>query len=200
MGTKILIASGNPGKIREFRALLRRLPLELVTLNDLNIRADIEETGRTYKENAALKARAYAKLSRLPALCDDSGLEVAALDGAPGLHSARYLGRPGASDADRRKYLLTQLEGHPRPWKAQFCCVVAVVFPDGEELFAEGYCPGEIIPVERGSNGFGYDPIFQLPSGKTMAELSDDIKNRVSHRALAVREALPLLLSKMGLS
>jgi len=119
---------------------------------------------------------------------------VDALDGLPGLHSARFVARPDATDADRRQALLEHLRGKPRPWLARFRCWVAVVTPDGETHLAEGVCPGEIIPEERGQNGFGYDPIFYLPElGKTMAELSMDEKNRLSHRARAVRAAVPWL-------
>ena len=200
---KLLLATGNPGKIREFQALLAPLTQApygwtLLTLRDLNIHADVDETGHTYRENAALKARAYAGLSGLPTLSDDSGLEVAALDGAPGIRSARFSPRPGATDADRREYLLSRLAGKREPWTAQFCCTVAVVFPDGEEQYSDGVCPGRIIPEERGTNGFGYDPIFELSFGKTMAELDSDEKNRLSHRALAVQAALPDLVRKLS--
>ena len=198
MASNILLATGNPGKIKEFLALLAPLTgVTFVTLNDLGIKADVEETGGTYAENAALKARAYARLSGLPALADDSGLEVAALNGDPGVRSARYAPQPDATDADRRRHLLAQLAGRPRPWPARFCCVVTVIFPDGEEIFGEGICAGEIIPEARGANGFGYDPIFQLPGGQTMAELSSEMKNRLSHRALAVHRVLPQLKQRL---
>lgn len=196
MTPTLLLATGNPGKIREFRALLSGLPWTLRTLTDLEILADVPETGSTYRANAALKARAYAALSGLPTLSDDSGLEVAPLGGEPGVRSARYAPLPEATDADRRRYLLGRLAGSPRPWPARFCCVVAVVFPEGDELYGEGTCPGEIIPEERGAGGFGYDPIFQLPAGKTMAELSREEKNRLSHRALAVKDVLPRLVAR----
>ena len=199
MATKILLATGNPGKIKELTALLAPLSgAALVTLRDLGINADVDETGSTYAENAALKGRVYSQLSGLPALSDDSGLEVAALGGAPGIRSARYAPQPGATDADRRRYLLEQLAGKPRPWAARFCCVVTVVYPDGAEYYAEGICPGEIIPEERGANGFGYDPIFMLPNGLTMAELPSEMKNRLSHRALAVQQMLPQLVERSG--
>ncbi|MFZ6026686.1 MAG: RdgB/HAM1 family non-canonical purine NTP pyrophosphatase [Chloroflexota bacterium] len=192
---KVLIGSNNPGKLREIQALVGDMAIELLlpkqlALNELLV----EETGSTYAENAALKARAFAKASGLLTLADDSGLEVEALDGAPGVYSARYSGVSHASDADRRTYLLAQLKGHPRPWKARFCCTVALAIPDGQIEFTEGICPGEIIPDERGSDGFGYDPIFLLPSlGRTMAELSMQEKNTLSHRARAVAAARPML-------
>ncbi len=190
MALKLLLASHNPGKIIELRALLADLDAELVSLRDLEIAEKAEETGDTYRDNALLKARFYAARAALPALADDSGLEVDALAGAPGVLSARYLAAPGATDGDRRRYLLTQLAAHPRPWTARFRCVVAVVFPDGRLLTGEGTCEGVIVPQERGENGFGYDPIFEFESGRTMAELEDAEKNRVSHRALAVMDLL----------
>ena len=203
---KILIASQNEGKIAEFKAIFKAITpdlwdrftflrdLELVTVNDLNIRRNVDETGLSYTENAAIKALAFFEAAQMLTLADDSGLEIAALDGAPGIHSARYAPQPGATDADRRAYLLAQLEGRPAPWAARFHCTVAIALKDGELLYAEGNCPGEIIPEERGSNGFGYDPIFLLPElGRTMAELSMAQKNHLSHRARAIQAALPLL-------
>jgi XTP/dITP diphosphohydrolase len=190
MALKLLLASHNPGKIIELTALLADLEAELVSLRDLDIAEKVAETGDTYRDNAVLKARFYAGRAALPALADDSGLEVNALAGAPGVLSARYLAAPGATDADRRRFLLSQLAPHPRPWTARFRCVVAVVFPDGRLLTGEGACEGVIIPQERGENGFGYDPVFEFPNGRTMAEMSDDEKNRVSHRALAVMDLL----------
>jgi XTP/dITP diphosphohydrolase len=127
-------------------------------------------------------------------LADDSGLEVDALGGLPGIRSARFAPQPGATDADRRAYLLAQLEDQPRPWSAHFHCTVALAMPSGGLRLAEGNCYGEVIPTERGDHGFGYDPIFLLPDlGRTMAELTTEEKNRFSHRARAVRAVLPLL-------
>jgi len=160
----------------------------------LGLMLKVEEDGQTYAENAAKKARAYCAASGLPCLADDSGLEVDALNGAPGLYSARYAAKPGASDADRRAFLLENLRGKPRPWLARFRATVAMLAPGGELAFAEGRCEGEIIPTERGQGGFGYDPIFFLPElDKTMAELPAETKNRFSHRARAVEAALPVL-------
>ena len=159
---------------------------------------DIEESGQTYAENATLKGVAFAQASGMMTLADDSGLEVEALDGLPGLRSARFAPKPGASDADRRAYLLERLSGAPRPWKARFRCLIALVSPDGEIHHSEGICPGEIIPEERGDNGFGYDPIFLLTElGQTMAELSMEQKNRLSHRARAVQAARPVLITNL---
>jgi XTP/dITP diphosphohydrolase len=190
----LLIATNNPGKMREIQALLEGLELELVTPGQVGIELEVTEDGDTYAENAAAKGAAYARAAQLTTLADDSGLEVDALGGLPGLHSARFVSRPGATDADRRQALLDHLRDKPRPWLARFRCLAAVVKPDGEMHISEGICPGEIIPEERGQNGFGYDPIFYLPElGKTMAELSMEEKNRLSHRAKAVRAATPWL-------
>ena len=201
---KLLLASRNLGKLKELRALLQALPAELLTPYDLNLDLRVAETGSTFAENAARKAQAYASHTGLLTLADDSGLEVAALGGAPGLYSARYVSEPGATDADRRAYLLAQLRGYPRPWEAQFRCVVAVAAPEEPPWFVEGVCPGEIIPEERGDQGFGYDPIFLLPeAGRTMAELEMEQKNRLSHRARAIQAALPelkKLITKMQAS
>jgi len=192
---KLLIATENKGKMKELHALLDDLGVELVTPSMLGLSLKVEETGSTYAENAALKAEAYARASGLIALGDDSGLEVDALNGAPGLYSARYLSRPGATDADRRAYLLENIKDQPRPWRAHFHATVAIAAGAGPVRFAEGDCHGEIIPEERGANGFGYDPIFFIPEmNQTMAELGDEIKNRLSHRALAVQNARPILM------
>ncbi len=191
---KILLASNNQGKLREIKAILSGLPAQLVTPAQIGLSLNVEENGVSYAENAGLKATAFANASGLLSLADDSGLEVDALDGAPGLHSARFSPKPGATDADRRRLLISLLLGLPRPWPAHFHCTVALALPFGEARFAEGNCPGEIIPEERGANGFGYDPIFLLPElGHTMAELNMDEKNQLSHRARAVRAALPIL-------
>lgn len=193
--TQILIASSNPGKLREIQEILQGQPFELHLPADRGIQLEVLEDGLTYAANAALKARAYAQAGNCITLADDSGLEVDALDGQPGLHSARYSLKPGATDADRRIFLLQNLLGKPRPWTAHFHCTVAIATPAGEIFFAEGDCPGEIIPEERGSNGFGYDPIFLLPErGLTMAELDSGDKNQISHRARAIKAALPVLL------
>jgi XTP/dITP diphosphohydrolase len=190
----LLIGSENRGKLREIRSILTDLPVVLVLPVDLKINLDVAENGLTYAENAVLKARAYQEVSGLVTLADDSGLEVDALDGRPGLHSHRFSPLPHASDADRRAHLLQLLAVIPQPWTARFRCAVAVAVPDGRLFVVHGECPGEIIPVERGHHGFGYDPVFYLPEyGATMAELDSEVKNRISHRARAVQAALPLL-------
>lgn len=192
--SQLLIATNNPGKQEEIQSLLNDLEIELVTPVEIGLELDVKEDGTTYKENAAKKAIAFAQTSGLVSLSDDTGLEVEALRGAPGLYSARYAPQPNATDADRRAYLLKRLQSQPQPWIARFICVVAIATPGGELQFAEGICPGEIIPNERGNHGFGYDPIFLLPStGNTMAELSMNEKNQLSHRAKAVLAASPIL-------
>jgi XTP/dITP diphosphohydrolase len=190
----LLIASSNPGKLREIRAVLEGWPVKVVTPADLGLSLEVEESGQTYAENAARKAMAFASVSGLLTLGDDSGLEVDALGGAPGLYSHRFAPQPGASDADRRVYLLQQLPGKPRPWWARFRCIIALATPSGEVRFSEGECRGEIIPEERGHGGFGYDPIFFIPEmSKTMAQLNLLEKNRLSHRGRALKAVLPIL-------
>jgi XTP/dITP diphosphohydrolase len=201
MKPKLLLATTNVGKIKEMRALLQTLPLEILTPADLGLTLEVQESGATYEENASLKARAYAQASGLVCLADDSGLEVAALGGAPGLHSARYVSSPDATDADRRSYLIEQLRDHPRPWNARFFCLVAIATAAGNIFKTEGVCAGEIIPVARGQGGFGYDPIFLLPAfNQTMAELDPDQKNELSHRGRAVKAAIPMLRTLLNLS
>ncbi len=196
---RILLASSNPGKIIEIQAVLSDLPLELILPEEIGLRLEVDETGASYAENAALKARAYWQASGMVSLADDSGLEVDALDGAPGLRSNRFTSKPGAKDADRRAFLLEKLRGIPVPpgcpgWPARFRCAVAIADLHGRVHYAEGQCPGFIIREERGAHGFGYDPLFYIPKyGGTMAELGPEIKNRISHRARALQAARPIL-------
>ena len=202
----LLIATNNKGKIKELQELLKDTGIDLVTPAQINLNLDVVEDGQTYAENAAKKAVAFAHASGLIALADDSGLEVDALNGAPGLYSARY-GTPDGhvvmrSDAERRTFLLQNLQDKPRPWTARFHATIAIAVPNAETQFAEGFCEGEIIPQERGTGGFGYDPVFLLTDlGKTMAELTMEEKNRLSHRARAVINAKKvlkeLLITKM---
>lgn len=190
--TQLIIATNNKGKIQELQDLLSDLNIELVTPSQIGLDLDVIEDGSTYAENAAKKAVAFANASGLISLADDSGLEVDALDGAPGLYSARYGSIDGnkLSDRERRQYLLSQLQDKPRPWTARFRATIAIAKPDGDVQLTEGICEGEIIPEERGTGGFGYDPIFLFPDmGKTMAELPTEEKNRLSHRAKAVTNA-----------
>lgn len=192
--TKLLLASNNPGKLREFYALLKGLDVDMLTPKQLDLNIAVEEVGETYAENAALKAAAYSKATGLLTLADDSGLEVDVLGGLPGINSARFSRQPRATDTDRRMYLLDKLRGYPQPWSAHFHCTIALSPPGGDLYFSTGACHGEIIPEERGVGGFGYDPIFLLTAlGCTMAELDMEEKNRLSHRARAVNASLPML-------
>ena len=196
---RLLIATSNPGKLREIRALLDISGLVIVDPSMIGIRSHVEETGAQYADNAQLKASISARASGIWTLADDSGLEVDVLGGAPGLHSAR-LGGSGSSDALRRRLLLEKLHPHPQPWTARFKCVVALASPEGGVDLAEGTCLGVIIATERGSAGFGYDPIFLVKgTDYTMAELSLEEKNRLSHRAKAVKDLLPTLKKRLGL-
>jgi len=194
---KLLLATNNAGKIKEFRSLLLGITFELVTTQDLGIKTEVAETGTTYEENARLKACALAKESGLLSLADDSGLEVDALNGEPGVMSARYAGN-NASDTDRVKYLLSKIVDVPKEKRtARFRCVIAIARPDGPVEFCEGECKGLIAFEPCGKNGFGYDPIFCFPKyGRTMAELPVEIKNRISHRGRAAQKAR-LFLGKM---
>ncbi len=210
---KLVLGTSNPGKLEELRALLRDVPFELISLADAGIEHEVEETGATFEENATLKAETYCRLSGLPVLADDSGLEVDALGGEPGVRSSRYAGQE-ATDAQRIEYLLGRLSDTPLDERqARFRCVVAIAWPLRQaqgrllrqaqgglagpvELYS-GECPGQIIDEPRGDFGFGYDPVFFLPElGKTMAELSPEEKNGVSHRSRAARKAAASLTRK----
>lgn len=191
---KLLLATNNQGKLAELRSLLSGLNLELLSPTDLDLDIKVQERGLNYMENAVLKAAIFADAAKIWTLADDSGLEVKALDGAPGLYSARYAPQPNATDKDRRDYLVQNLEGTSQPWKASFQCVVALVGPEGSPIVTRGSCPGDIIPKGRGHGGFGYDRIFRLEdTGLTMAELTTEQKNELSHRALAVNKLIPIL-------
>jgi XTP/dITP diphosphohydrolase len=187
---RLLLATTNQGKVREYQAILRGIPYAIVTLTDEGIMADVAETGRTYEENARLKAVTLAQISSLLTLADDSGLEVDALGGEPGVRSARYAGA-NASDADRNSYLLAKLKNVPeRERTARFVCVIAIAEAGGNVQIFEGDCRGLITTAPRGTHGHGYDPVFYVPElGKTMAELTLEEKNRVSHRARAADKA-----------
>ncbi|HLU53020.1 MAG TPA: RdgB/HAM1 family non-canonical purine NTP pyrophosphatase [Acidimicrobiia bacterium] len=181
---RLLIATKNTGKLQEMEAILRGMGLaeELVTGLDL---PDVDEVGETLEENAILKARTAAEATGLPALADDTGLEVDHLGGAPGVHTARYAG-PDATFDDNMDKLLRELEGVDDR-SARFVTVVALAFPDGEYVTAEGVVAGRIAEQRRGETGFGYDPVFEI-DGRTYAEMSAEEKNRFSHRARALAE------------
>lgn len=180
--SKLVIATGNTGKLREYRELLASAGLELIAFD-----TEIDEVGETYTENARLKAETAVERSGLPALGDDSGVEVEALEGFPGIRSARL----GPTQEERTAELLKRLEGKPRPWNARFVCVLALADPGHPTQFFEGECRGEIVPEWRGEAGFGYDPVFLVPgTGKTFGEMRLEEKRLYSHRARAVRALL----------
>ena len=191
---KLLLATSNPGKIREYHFLLDGLGYQITTLAEEGIVKVVTESGKNYEQNARLKAISYAKLSQLTALADDSGLEVNALNGEPGVKSARFAGE-AATDAEKVSLLLAKLNGVP--WEqrtACFKCVIAIASPGGRTEVCYGECHGMIAFEAKGENGFGYDPIFFLPDiGKTLAELPLEIKNQISHRALASQKARQVL-------
>lgn len=192
---KLLIATHNQGKVREYRELLADLPVEVTFLDELGITTEVDETGESFAENAVLKALGYAEMTGLWTWADDSGLEVDALNGEPGIYSARYGGLP--SDQARYTYLLERLTDVPADQRAaRFRCVVALALPDGDAFTASGVIEGAIVSAPRGHNGFGYDPIFQIEwSDLTMAELSPELKNSISHRAKAARSARRILMT-----
>ncbi|MBP1466097.1 RdgB/HAM1 family non-canonical purine NTP pyrophosphatase [Candidatus Chloroploca sp. M-50] len=189
---ELLIATRNPGKLREFAAIFAGLDLQLRTLDELGIVDDVDETGATFAANATLKAEQYRDLSGLPTLADDSGLEVAVLNGAPGVYSARYGGVTGEAQL---RYLLDQLRDVP--WHARlarFVCVIALAHPSHSTELVEGVLPGVIECEPKGTGGFGYDPLFYLiDEDKTMAELPPERKNAISHRARAAHAARAIL-------
>jgi XTP/dITP diphosphohydrolase len=192
---KLLVATNNPGKLTEYQHLLCDLPLQVVSLSDEGIDFEPEETGSTFEENAVIKATAFAKQGGLLTLADDSGLEIDALGGAPGVHSARYGGTQRGEDVQRYELVLRQLEDVPWAERtARFRCVVAVAAPGRQVETAEGVVEGIIAFDPQGEHGFGYDPIFFIPElDRTMAQLLPDTKNHISHRARAAQAALPIL-------
>ncbi len=191
---RLLLATNNKGKVHEYQSLLKGISFKLTTPAQQGIDLEVEETGSTFEENARLKASAFAKAGRLLTLADDSGLEVEALNGEPGIRSSRYAGE-GATDADRVNFLLAKLKDIPSEKRtARFVCIIAIASPEGQIEVCSGKCEGTIIDEPRGKNGFGYDPIFYFPElGKTMAELLVKVKNQVSHRAHAAQEAVKIL-------
>ena len=185
---KLIMASNNKSKLREMQRILEGMGVEVVSQREAGCDFEVEETGKTFAENAFLKAEAVVRATGLPAVADDSGLMVDALDGAPGIYSARFTGSHEDSDEARVSFLLQKLDGIAERG-ARFVSSICCVFPNGDTLRAEGECPGEIVFTPRGSNGFGYDPVFR-PSGfdRTMAELAPEEKDRISHRGAAMRK------------
>ena len=185
---KVILASKNQHKLTELSAILSQLGFEIALGSEYGLDIDVEETGTTFEENSFLKADAVMKASGLPVLADDSGLMVDALDGAPGVYSARYGHK--ASDKERTAYLLENMKDVPEERRgAKFVCVITCLFPDGRKIVARGECPGVIARAPHGENGFGYDPVFYLPElGMTYAELPSEQKNAISHRARALQD------------
>ena len=182
---KIIAATSNKGKLREIRSIFSSSDIEIISMGELGIYADVEETGKTFEENAAIKAQEISKLCDFAVLADDSGLCVEALDGAPGIYSARYAGE-GASDDEKIDKLLENLKGKTNR-KAKFVCAVVLVLPNGERITAKGEVFGHITNEKSGHGGFGYDPVFYADElSKTFGESDEEEKNRVSHRARAL--------------
>lgn len=197
---KIVLASGNAGKVREIKALLSDLPIELISQKELNI-SDVAETGTTFIENALIKARHAAQVSGLPAIADDSGLSIDALDGAPGIFSSRYAGK-NTTDLDRINKILKELENVPDNQRtAQFHCAIAMVksADDPSPMVCEGIWSGTILHNSQGKKGFGYDPIFFVAEKNcSAAELDPTLKNQISHRGRAMNEFRTLLITKIA--
>ena len=184
---KVILASQNQHKLVELSNILSKLGFEIALESEYGLHVEVEETGTTFEENSLLKAEAVMKASGLPVLADDSGLMVDALDGAPGVYSARYGHK--SSDQERTAYLLENMKDVPEGKRgAKFICVITCLWPDGRKIVARGECPGVIAKAPHGENGFGYDPVFYLPErGMTYAELPSEEKNAISHRARALQ-------------
>jgi XTP/dITP diphosphohydrolase len=194
---RLVVATRSPHKLAELRDLLDVPNAELVTLDDLGVDGDVDETGSTFEENAVLKARAALAATGLPALADDSGLEVDALDGGPGVRTRRFAGEQ-ATDPDNNAKLLDVLDGLPAERRgAQYVCVLALALPDRDVQIVRGTCRGRIATTPRGTAGFGYDPIFEPasepPGGRTLGEWTQEAKNAISHRGAAARRMAPIL-------
>lgn len=185
---KVILASKNPHKLTELSAILSQHGFEIALESEYGLDIDVDETGTTFEENSLLKAEAVMKASGLPVLADDSGLMVDALNGAPGVYSARYGHK--SSDGERTAFLLENMKDVPDEKRtAKFVCVITCLWPDGRKIVARGECPGVITREVHGENGFGYDPVFYLPElGMTYAELPSEQKNAISHRARALQD------------
>jgi len=194
-GMRFVLATNNPGKLREMQEILPGFGIEFVTRKDMDLDIEIEETGTTFLENAMIKARAICALTGLPAIADDSGLIVDALGGEPGVYTSSF-GGEGLSERERCDYLLHKLENAEQR-SAKFVCTIVCVFPDGEYITAQGECCGRIAKAPAGSGGFGYDPVFVADGfSKTMAELTPEEKNKASHRGAALSKFAGLFLER----
>ena len=192
---KVVMASNNAHKIAELRAILSAYGLDVVSQREAGVHVEPEETGTTFEENSRIKAVAVMQACGLPAVADDSGLMVDALNGEPGVYSARYGGPDCISDSDRINYLLRKLENVPEGKRtAKFVSVITLVTPDGKEIVARGECPGHILFERHGNGGFGYDPLFLYePLNKTFAEVTEEEKKQISHRARACEKMLEIM-------
>lgn len=195
---RVVLASQNRHKLAEIQAILAQYDMELVLQSDLGIHVDVDETGTSFEENSELKARAVVEATGLPAIADDSGLCVDVLDGAPGIYSARYGAPDCVTDRDRLNYLLKNMRGvRSEERTARFVCVITLLYPDGRKLVARGTCEGMIAFEPSGDDGFGYDPVFYIPSqGCTFAQMGAERKNRISHRANALLRLEQMLEDK----
>lgn len=195
---RLIIASNNAGKIREFRALLAPFGFDVISMREAGFTEEISEDGETFEENAHIKARAVFEATGLPTIADDSGLEIDFLNGAPGVYSARYAGE-GASDKDRCEKVLEEMHGVARPLRdARFVCSIYFIYAEDDEYSVRGMVEGYIGDEMTGENGFGYDPIFMLENERSMAELDDDEKNEISHRARAFEQLKEILKEKFA--
>ena len=192
---KVVLASKNPHKLIEIQEILEQFDMELVLQSELGVDIDVDETGTSFEENSLLKAEAVVKATGLPALADDSGLCVDALGGAPGIYSARYGAPACVTDRDRLNHLLENLRAiRSEERTARFVCVMTLLYPDGKKLVAAGSCEGYIASEPHGAAGFGYDPVFYIPrEGRTFAEMGEEKKNQISHRANALKRLCALL-------
>lgn len=191
---KILIATKNIGKVKEFQSMFEDLGHEILSLTDIEGSPDVEETGTTFEENAILKAETISHQMNIPVIADDSGLEIDALEGKPGVYSARYAGLQ-KSDEDNMSKVLAELQDVPDTQRsARFVCALAFAMPNKKTIVVKGECEGKILREKRGSEGFGYDPIFYVPHlDRSMAELAKEEKNKISHRAVALKELKSLI-------
>ena len=192
---KFVLATQNPKKLKEMSAILGELGVEVVSEADLGVKIEVEETGETFAENSLLKAKAVMEATKLPAIADDSGLCVDALNGGPGVYSARYamMAGEGSGDAANNALLLRRMKGKTDR-SCAFICALALKIPGRETLIAEGSCPGVLLEEERGTGGFGYDPLFLYePLNKTFAEVTEEEKNQISHRARACEKMLEIM-------